>query len=110
MDSILNSVKKKLGITAEYTHFDDDIIDHINSVFMILTQMGVGPQDGYVIEDENNTWSEFTNDKVELIGVKTYMYAKVRMIFDTPLSSSVVQALKDTIDEFEFRLHVTSDK
>ena len=105
MDSILTSVKKMLGITEEYTHFDADIIMHINSVFVVLKQMGVGPNEGFFIEDKTSTWDEFIEDAYECNAVKTYMYAKVRLIFDPPQSSSHIKCLEDTVKEFEWRLH-----
>lgn len=108
MDSILTSIKKLLGISEEYTQFDNDIIMHINTVFMNLTQLGVGPSAGFYIEDDTATWDEFVNtDKyIQLNSVKTYIYLKVKLIFDPPLSSSVVESIKRTIDELEWRLNV----
>lgn len=110
MDSILTSIKKLLGITEEYEHFDQDIIMHINSVFMILTQMGVGPEDGFTISNSTTTWSEFTNDDKKIEAVKTYVYLKVRLLFDPPASSSVMDAMNRSISEFEWRLNIASDK
>ena len=110
MDSILTSIKKLLGITEEYEHFDQDIIMHINSVFMILTQMGVGPEEGFTISDSTTTWSEFTNDDKKIEAVKSYVYLKVRLLFDPPASSSVMEAMNRSISEFEWRLNIASDK
>lgn len=110
MDSILTSIKKLLGITEEYTQFDQDIIIHINSVLMILRQLGVGPEDGFSIKDKSNTWSEFipaTDGKFE--SVKTYVYLKVRMVFDPPTSSIVAEAMNKTISELEWRLNVSAE-
>ena len=70
MDSILTSIKKLLGITEEYDHFDQDIIMHINSVFMILTQMGVGPSEGFTIEDDTSVWTDFIQDKNNIVLIK----------------------------------------
>lgn len=109
MESILTSVKKMLGIAEEYTHFDMDLIMHINSVLAILTQIGVGPSEGYSIKDENDEWSDFLPKGQNLELVKSYVYAKVRLIFDPPQSSSVTEALKNTISEFEWRISVTVD-
>lgn len=106
MDSILTSVKKLLGIDDSYTHFDVDIIMHINSVFMILNQMGVGPTTTFTISDKYAVWSDFisdTNPKIEM--VKSYMYMKVRLLFDPPTSSAVMEAMNRSIAEFEWRLH-----
>lgn len=110
MDSILTSIKKLLGITEEYEHFDQDIIMHINSVFMILTQMGVGPEEGFTISDSTTTWSEFTNDNKKIEAVKSYVYLKVRLLFDPPASSSVMEAMNRSISEFEWRLNIAADK
>lgn len=109
MDSILTSIKKLLGITEEYTHFDADIIMHINSVFMILNQMGVGPSEGFVIEDKSMYWEDFIEDPTQLQAVKSYMYMKVKLLFDPPLSSAVMEAMNRTISEFEWRLNVAVD-
>ena len=109
MDSILNSVKKILGITDSYEHFDADIIMHINSVFLILNQMGVGPDTPFTISDSSETWSDFTPD-IDLIPmVKTYVALKVRMIFDPPTQGSVSEAMKNQIAECEWRLNVACD-
>lgn len=109
MDSILTSIKKLLGITEEYTHFDVDIIMHINSVFMILNQMGVGPSEGFVIEDKSMYWEDFIEDPTQLQAVKSYMYMKVKLLFDPPLSSAVMEAMNRTISELEWRLNVAVD-
>ena len=110
MDSILTSIKKLLGIDAEYDHFDADIIMHINSVFMILTQLGVGPEEGFTIMDEDAVWSDFIQDKKDIESVKSYMYLKVRLLFDPPLSSAVMESMKRMTDEFEWRLYIAADK
>ena len=109
-ESILNSIKKLLGITAEYTNFDTDIIMHINSVFMILNQLGVGPSKCFRIEDEYTTWDEYITEDNDLDAVKTYMYLKVKLLFDPPLSSSVLEANKQLINELEWRLNVQVKK
>ena len=109
MDSILTSVKKMLGITAEYTHFDSDIIMHINSVFMILNQMGVGPREGFSISSDVETWDEFTNDNLTIESVKSYMYLKVGLLFDPPTSSNVLEARNRLISELEWRLNAIAD-
>ena len=109
MDSILTSVKKMLGITAEYTHFDSDIIMHINSVFMILNQMGVGPREGFSISSDVETWDEFTNDNLTIESVKSYMYLKVGLLFDPPTSSNVLEARNRLVSELEWRLNAIAD-
>lgn len=110
MDSILTSIKKMLGITAEYTQFDADLIIHINSVFSILTQLGVGPSTGFSIHDEYSVWTDFLPEDPRLEMVKTYVYLKVRLMFDPPDRSAVADAMKRQIDEFEFRLNVAADQ
>ena len=109
MDSILTSIKKLLGITEEYTHFDQDIIMHINSVFSMLTQMGVGPESGFRISDKNATWDEFVGDTIKIEMVKSYAYAKVRLMFDPPSNGSLTESLNNIIREFEWRLNVECD-
>lgn len=110
MDSILTSVKKMLGITAEYTHFDADIIMHINSVFMILHQLGVGPAEGFTIEGSYETWDEFIKDEFTIESVKSYMYLKVGLLFDPPTSTNVLEAKNRLASELEWRLNVAVDK
>ncbi len=107
MNSILTSVKKTLGITEEYEHFDTDLIMHINSVLSILTQIGVGPSEGFFIKDKSATWEEFISADPQLSMVKSYMYLKVRLLFDPPLSSAVADALNRQIGELEWRLSIT---
>lgn len=111
MESILTSVKKMLGITEEYTHFDSDLIMHINSVFMVLNQLGVGPAEGFAISGEGDVWTDFVPGRKwkQLETVKSYVYLKVRLIFDPPLSSSVIEAINRQISEFEWRLNVAVD-
>lgn len=109
MESILTSIKKLLGITEEYEHFDADIIMHINSVFMILTQMGVGPSEGFVIEDETTTWFDYSRNTTSIEAVKTYIYLKVRLVFDPPSSSAVIESMNRTISELEWRLNASVD-
>lgn len=109
MESILTSIKKMLGITEEYDQFDPDIIMHINSVFMILTQLGVGPETGFYIEDDVATWADFLTDPTTLQMVKSYMYLKVRLLFDPPASSVIVECMNKSISEFEWRLNAEVD-
>ena len=105
MSSILNDVKEQLGIVPEYTHFDTVLIMHINSTFMILNQFGVGPADPYMIRSADNQWTEFFgDDDTKLEAVKTYIYMKVRYLWDTPTVGAVKDALEKTIAEFEWRI------
>lgn len=108
MDSILNSVKKKLGIQEDYTHFDEDIIIDINSVFMILNQLGVGPDEPFTIEDEDAYWDDFI-DNTRIEAVKSYMYMKVRLMFDPPTSGFLVDSLNKQIAELEWRMLVQAE-
>ncbi len=104
MDSILTSIKKLLGMEADYTAFDTDLILHINSVFAILYQLGVGrdPTTPFHIEDASSKWTDFIDDgQVEL--VKSYMYMKVKLLFDPPQNSALLTAMKESITEFEWR-------
>ena len=109
MESILTSIKKLLGITEEYNQFDPDIIMHINSVFMILTQLGVGPAEGFSIEDDTAVWTDFIQDVKKLESVKTYIYLKVKLAFDPPLSSAVIESMNRLINELEWRLNVAAE-
>lgn len=104
--SILNSIKKLLGLANDNTDFDEDIIIHINSVFMILNQLGIGPEEGFSISDDKSTWSDYISDKDDLEAVKTYIYLKVKLVFDPPINGSTMEALKQSILELEWRLNV----
>lgn len=109
MDSILTSIKKLLGPEEVYEHFDTDIIIHINSAFSALTQLGVGPSEGFIIKDKTAVWTDFIQDDRRLEFVKTYIYLKVKLVFDPPLSSSVLDAMNRQINELEWRLNVAVD-
>lgn len=108
-DSILTSIKKLLGIAEEYTHFDTDITMHINSVFFTLSQLGVGPTKGFSIKDAKNTWNEYLPDGELLNAVKTYVFLKVKIVFDPPTSSSVIEAYNKCIAEAEWRINVEAE-
>lgn len=104
-DTILNTIKKMLGISADYTVFDKDIIPCINTAIFTLHQLGIGPEDGFTITDESgHTWSDLIEDNRNLEAVKTYIYIRTRLIFDPPASSFVGEALKEQADELEWRL------
>lgn len=109
MESILTSIKKLLGIGEDYEHFDPDIIMHINSVFMDLTQMGVGPSYGFAIEDDISEWTDFIPDTRQLQAVKSYIYLRVKLLFDPPTSSSVMEAMNRDIQRYEWRLNVAAE-
>lgn len=108
-ESILISIKKLLGITNDYTQFDTDIIIHINTAFVSLNQLGVGPEEGFMIEDASAVWEDFIGDNKKLNSVQTYIYLKVKLVFDPPLNPSVLEANKQTINELEWRLNVESE-
>lgn len=107
-NSILDSVKKNLGITAEYTDFDPDIIININAAFSILNQLGVGPEGGFKITDNTAEWSDFTDD-ARLEFVKTYTIQKVKQFFDPPQPGPLATALDNTLKELEWRINVAVD-
>ena len=109
MDSILTSIKKMLGMTEDYTEFDTDLIIHINSVFSALTQIGVGPPEGFMIEDESSEWNDFIGTESKWNFVKTYVYLKVRLLFDPPNSGSVMESINNQIKELEWRLFAEAE-
>ena len=107
--SILTSIKKLLGIAEEDTSFDQDIIMHINTVFAILAQLGVGPANGFSIEDDGAIWSDSLGNATNLELVKSYIYMKVRSMFDPPTSSILADAMNKNISELEWRINTTVD-
>lgn len=107
--SILSSVKKMLGLPEEYDAFDLDIIIHINSVFTILAQIGVGSANGFMIEDKTAIWSDFIQDMSLYQLVKSYMVLKVRLLFDPPMSSAVLECCKTQANEYEWRLKTMAE-
>lgn len=109
MDSILTSIKKVLGIYEDDTSFDVDILMHINTVIMILRQMGIGPSRGFTVLDSYTTWEDYLSDTSLIEAVKTYIALKVRLIFDPPASSALSEAMKQMITELEWRLNVQAD-
>lgn len=109
MESILTSIKKLIGITAEDTSFDHDIIFHINSVFWDLNTLGVGPSEVFRIEDDTSTWNDFMSDTTKFEALKSYMYLRVKLLFDPPASSVVVESMKREIDKWEWKLNVAAE-
>lgn len=103
--SILNSIKKILGIAEDYEHFDIDVITHINTVFSTLNQLGIGPDSGFMIEDATSTWEDFLGDDPRLNNVKTYVYLRVRLLFDPPTTSFAIEAMNKQIEEMEWRIN-----
>lgn len=108
-DSILKSVKNALGVGTDYDPFDDELIMHINSVFATLHQLGVGPKTPFAIGDENDLWSAFIGENKAIESVRTYVYAKVRLIFDPPTSMFGTQSLEKVCQEYEWRLNVQGE-
>jgi hypothetical protein len=105
--SILNSVKKVLGIAAEYLAFDQDILMHINTALATLTQLGVGPATGFTVDDVSDDWSDFVDPTDhQYNAVKSYVFLRVRMLFDPPQTSYLINAQNDQIKELEWRLNV----
>lgn len=108
--SILQTIKKLLGLSESYTDFDLDIITHINSVFGILNQMGVGPDEPFMITGEEEKWSDFISDTSVLETVKSYIYLKVKLLFDVPSNSYTTSAITAQINELEWRLYTHQQK
>lgn len=108
MDSILTSIKKLLGIQEDYTHFDTDIIIHINSALMILNQLGVG-KENFFITSEDETWDDFLGDNKSLEAIKTIVYLRVRLTFDPPSNAFVVDSIERMIKELEWRVNVNAE-
>lgn len=104
--SILISTKKVLGLEQDYTAFDLDVLMHINSVFTTLTQVGIGPVNGFMIEGPDETWEDFLGDDLNLNSVKTFVYLKVRLLFDPPSTSYHITALEKQADELLYRLSI----
>lgn len=109
-DSILDTTKKLLGFESDYTAFDLDIIVHINTVFSTLQSLGVGPSEGYSIMDKEATWTEYSGLENMMNAVKSYMFIRVRLMFDPPTSSFHLESLKKQAEEIEWRLHVQAEE
>lgn len=108
--SILNTIKQMLGLSIDDDTFDLDVAVLINAAFMSLQQMGVGPEGGFSISGTEDSWQDFMSDDKLYMGVREYVYLKVRTVFDPPSSSSVADAMKKNIDELEWRLLVQTGK
>lgn len=110
MESILTTIKKMLGITADYTHFDTDIIIHINTTLMTLNQLGVGPERPAMISSDYDTWDSVFGNTKDIEAIKTYIYLKVRLTFDPPTSSFVLDAMNRQANELEWRLNLQTEE
>lgn len=104
VDSILNSVKKVLGLDPDYDAFDPDILMHINTVLTTLNQIGIGPEEGFMVEDDTAVWATFLGDDLRLNSVKTYVYLRVRLLFDPPQTSYLIDSMEQQRKEIEWRL------
>lgn len=104
--SILDSVKKSLNLADDYTPFDEEIIMHINSVFSTLNELGLGPDEGFMIEDKEPTWDAFLGSDPRLNSVKTYVYLRVKLLFDPPNTGFTTAAIERQIEQLEWRLNV----
>lgn len=109
-ESILTSVKKLLGPAEEYEHFDPDIIMHINSALATLTELGVGPEEGFMITDKTAVWSDFIGDDLLLNLVPTYVYLKVKLGFDPPTTAAVLESFQKQADRYEWRINVAAER
>lgn len=107
--SILISIKKLLGVDEYCDHFDSDIIMHINSVLSVLAQIGVGPSTGFIVTDNSQTWVDFLGDRKDIEMVKSYVFMRVKLIFDPPQNSATIESMKRVIDEFEWRANLSVD-
>lgn len=111
MDSILTSVKKLIGIAEDDDAFDTDVIMHINSSFLVLSQLGVGPDEGFYINDDTAVWTDFIPDNMLLLNyVKTFVYLKAKLVFDPPSSSIAVQSMQEMVSEHEWRIVHENEK
>lgn len=109
VDSILTSIKGLVGVTPSDTNFDNEIIIHINSALMVLQQLGVGPSTGFYISSDEDLWNDLLVDRKDLEAVKTYIYLKVKLVFDPPQNSFLVDSIKNMITELEFRLNAQAE-
>lgn len=109
IESILTSVKKNLGLAAEDTSFDEDVLTHINSTFLSLDQIGIGPEGGFLIEDADAEWWDLLGDDPRLNAVKTLVYLKVKLLFDPPQTSFTQAAFEKQIEQLEWRLMIHVD-
>lgn len=108
-ESILVSIKDMLGPDSSYDVFDNDILIHINMALSVLTQLGVGPADGFIVTDEDATWDQFLGKQKDIDMAKSFVYMKVKMVFDPPSSSFVLTAMEKACDELAWRLSVATD-
>lgn len=108
-NSILSSVKNALDIVEDCEDFDSVLVMHINSVFFTLSQLGVGPKEGFFIKGKDEVWSDYISEGLNMEAVKSYMYLKVRLLFDPPTNSFVVTSMENQAKEYEWRLNVQAE-
>ena len=109
-ESILVTIKKLLGLPEEYKQFDTDVIIGINTAFMTLNQLGVGPVNGFSISDKTTTWSDYLKENSDFEGIKTYIHLTTKILFDPPQNATLMDAINRQINMLEFRLGVNADK
>lgn len=108
-DSILDTIKEMLGIDVAVTAFDTEITIHLNGAFMVLTQLGAGPNSGFFVVDKTTKWSDYLGTETTLEAVKTYLFLKVKIVFDPPERAAVLEAYKSQINELEFRIGIQAE-
>ena len=108
-ESILDSTKKLLGPSADYTQFDQDLITHINTALMDLNRLGVGPSEGFSIKDSSAAWTDFVDDTTKIECIKTYVYLSVKLVFDPPLNASILASMERQLSKLEWTLNVAAD-
>ena len=109
-ESILTSIKKLLGIDENYTAFDMDVAMLINSALFRVNQIGIGPSEGFTISDKTAVWSDLIGTRKDLEAVKTYVWLKVRLVWDPPQAGYLVDAIKENIKELEFTLNIQAEE
>ena len=109
MESILTSIKEMLGMGANYDHFDHQLVAHINTALTLLTGLGVGPSEGYLIRNKEDKWTDFVPENPKLESIKTYVYLNVKMLFDPPVSAAAIDAIERSIKKLEWLINVTAD-
>lgn len=109
MESILTTIKLQLGIGADYAHFDQQIMVHINAAFVTLNQLGVGPTKPFIVTSEMDTWAKALGEIEDIEAVKLYIALKVKMLFDPPTTSFVLDAMNRQVSELEWRLNAQAD-
>ena len=112
-ESILSTIKKLLGVTDDYDYFDQDLLIHINSALMSLSQIGVRPSQDFYTLDKDTTWSEYLGydyqENIDFGSIKSYIYLKVKLLFDPPQNSFTIEAINKMITEMEWRINIVSE-